>query len=457
MFNSTIGGLLDIESLQARLSELGVSESVLASRARQFASAAEALKERGATVSDSAVAFFVPGRIEVLGKHTDYAGGKSVVCAVDRGFAIIALPLEGPKISLTNVAQGEDVTFDFHPDLIAKHGHWSNYPMTVARRVARNFGPELRGAKIAFLSDLPIASGLSSSSAMVVGFFSVLSAINELPKRPLYQEVITDKLSLAEYLGTTENGQSYRKFAGDRGVGTFGGSEDHTAILCSEPDKLKCFRYAPTTFVREVPIPEGYVFVIGSSGVQAEKTGGAQQWYNDVATLAADAAATWRKGTGTEDANLARAIGNPTFTVERMVEILKSHEDRTWGSRLVQRFQHFYEEDQIIIPAALNALETSDVAAFGRAVKDSQAGAENLLGNQIDETKALVRMALDCDAVATSAFGAGFGGSVWALVRAIDAEKMRDQWAAVYQRQFPEHRDHSVFFVSTNGPATVQL
>jgi galactokinase len=291
----------------------------------------------------------------------------------------------------------------------------------------------------------------------VVGFFSVLSAVNELANRPLYQEVITDQLSLAEYLGTTENGQSYRKFAGDKGVGTFGGSEDHTAILCSEPGKLKCFSYAPTTFVRAVSIPAGYVFVIGSSGVKAEKTGGAQQWYNDVATLAADAATTWRKSLGTDDANLAQAIRNPAFSKEKMVEVLLSHSDPTWGTRLAQRFEHFYREDQEYIPAALNALDAADLAAFGAAVRDSQAGAEQLLGNQVEETIALVRIALDCGAFAASAFGAGFGGSVWALVKTDQAESMRKQWETVYNERFPQHRELATFFISTNGPAAVQL
>jgi galactokinase len=209
--------------------------------------------------------------------------------------------------------------------------------------------------------------------------------------------------------------------------------------------------------VRQVSIPAGYVFVIGSSGVRAEKTGGAQQWYNDVATLAADAAATWRKATGADDANLARAIANPNFTSKKMTEILLNHEDKSWGSRLFQRFSHFHEEDQVVIPAALDALDGGNIAAFRSAVKDSQAGAEILLGNQIDETKALVRMALECDAVAASAFGAGFGGSVWALAKEQDALTLCERWSALYQGRFPEHHSLAKFFISTNGPAAVQI
>ena len=76
---------------------------------------------------------------------------------------------------------------------------------------------------------------MSSSSAMVVAFFLALAKINRLSERPEYRENIHNQEDLAGYLATIENGQTFRKLAGDNGVGTFGGSEDHTAILCAKP------------------------------------------------------------------------------------------------------------------------------------------------------------------------------------------------------------------------------
>ena len=59
--------------------------------------------------------------------------------------------------------------------------------MTVARRVARELSrPIVRGATIAFASDLPPAAGMSSSSALMVATFLALSALNELPRRAVY-------------------------------------------------------------------------------------------------------------------------------------------------------------------------------------------------------------------------------------------------------------------------------
>jgi galactokinase len=204
-------------------------------------------------------------------------------------------------------------------------------------------------------------------------------------------------------------------------------------------------------------LPEGWVFVIGSSGVRAEKTGGAQQWYNDTATLASEAAAVWRQSTGRIDRNLAEAIASPGFTVDRMLEALRGHENAEWGARLATRFQHFYLEDKEIIPTALDAMAENNIAGFAEAVKRSQQGAEQLLGNQIEETIALVRMALNCGAAAASAFGAGFGGSVWALTQKDRAETVCREWSEKYLRDFPGRHGESQFFISGHSPATMQL
>jgi len=73
-------------------------------------------------------------------------------------------------------------------------------------------------------------------------------------------------------------------------VGTFGGSEDHTAIMSSEPNKIKMWRFAPTSLVETVDFPADIKFVICVSGAKAEKTKGSMSDYNDAALLAAYAA-----------------------------------------------------------------------------------------------------------------------------------------------------------------------
>ncbi len=98
------------------------------------------------------VAGFVPGRIEVLGRHTDYAGGRSLVCAIDRGFLCVASTNRKGLIRMTEDSREfPDAEFPLEPSIAPRRGHWSNYPMTVARRIARNFPGALRGAEIALV------------------------------------------------------------------------------------------------------------------------------------------------------------------------------------------------------------------------------------------------------------------------------------------------------------------
>jgi galactokinase len=348
------------------------------------------------------------------------------------------------------------------PDLTPTIGHWSNYPMTAARRIARNFPQNLRGADIAFASDLPMASGMSSSSAMIVSSFLVLSAVNALDQRPAYRQNIDSKEALAGYLGTVENGQSFGTLAGDKGVGTFGGSEDHTAMLCCTADTLAQYAYCPVRFQRRLPLPPDYVFAVASSGVVAEKTGLAREKYNRASLLCSAAIKAWRDATGANEIHLKAAIASAPGAAGRMREILRhvnaaQHGDTQFTpSDLLTRFEHFYAENEEIIPAAGDALANGDMQAFGRQVDRSQELTDTLLGNQMPETIFLARAARELGAVAASAFGAGFGGSVWSLIPKDKAHALIQEWRSAYAKEF-SNRAAAEFFITRAGPAAFEL
>ena len=211
------------------------------------------------------LAFFVPGRIEVLGKHTDYAGGRTMVAAVERGFCRRRLPRDDRQIVVIDAASGETIVFLRRPDLKPPAGSWSNYPMTVARRMAQELPGRYRGADIALLSDLPPAAGMSSSSALMIGVFLVLAEVNQLAARDEYWHNIgsNDSIWPATW-ARSRTGRVSARWQGDRGVGTFGGSEDHTAILCAEPNHISQYAYCPVEFEKMMPLPPGYVFAVGA-------------------------------------------------------------------------------------------------------------------------------------------------------------------------------------------------
>lgn len=405
---------------------------------------------------DKPVVFWVPGRIEVLGKHTDYAGGRSLLAATSRGFFFAAYPRTDDRVCVIDVLGRRRLDSRLHPDLTPRLGQWSNYAETVFRRVARNFPGPLKGADIAFASDLPQAAGMSSSSAMVVGVFLVLSRLNALDRSAVYRENIRGLEDLGGYLGTIENGQTFGSLDGDKGVGTFGGSEDHTAILCCQTGKLSQYAYCPVRFERIVSMPQDYVFAIGVSGVVAEKTGAAMVKYNRASRLASESLRVWREA-GTSDApHLACAIASAGKDAVRAVLEKAAHPEFS-SAELTARFDHFYAENEEILPHASAALSQGDLDAFGKQVARSQQLGTTLLKNQIPETEFLATAACNAGAAAASAFGAGFGGSVWALVRQDDAERFLADWGAAYGNAFPLAAKRSQFFATPAGPAAFEL
>jgi galactokinase len=110
-----------------------------------------------------------------------------------------------------------------------------------------------------------------------------------------------------------------------------------------------------------------------------------------------------------------------------------------------------------LVQSGGDALVAGDLAEVGRIVDMSQTTAELLLGNQVPETIALAASARELGAVAASAFGAGFGGSVYALVKRANVEEFRCRWAERYAATFPRRNDDAGFIVSNAGPPATKL
>jgi galactokinase len=403
-------------------------------------------------------AFWVPGRIEVLGKHTDYAGGRSLVAAADKGVCIAAVARNDRTIRVVDAAYDEDISFELSPELTPGSG-WSNYPMTVARRVCRNFPGNLRGCDIVFASDLPPASGMSSSSALMIAIFFALAAANQLEKHDAYLSNINGPESLAGYLATIENGQNFGSLKGDKGVGTFGGSEDHTAILNCRANMLSQYSYCPVHFERFINMPPNCIFAIASSGVAAEKTGEAKEKYNRASLLASAVIQLWQQKTGLDDPHIAGALTNNENAADKMRTILRQSRHTSFTpAELLNRFEHFYAESTEIIPAAGDALLANNTELFGKHVDRSQAIAEKLLGNQVEETVFLAQAARKLGATAASNFGAGFGGSTWALIPDDSkTELFLQKWSQQYHNAFPDAAAKANFFTTQAGPSVLQL
>ena len=391
-------------------------------------------------------AWFVPGRIEVLGKHTDYAGGRSLICAAEYGFRVVAALRNDRRVVLTDLGRRTAVVLD--PDGPGPDVSWATYPLTVLRRLSQNFPSMVHGVDLMFESDLPSAAGLSSSSALMIAVLLALSRASGLGATAPWTENIHDRHEdLASYAATIENGRTFRGLAGELGVGTEGGSEDHTAILCSEPSRVAQYAFCPTRRERSILVASDLVFAIGVSGVAARKTGEARADYNRASRNAARVLERWHAETGRHDASLAAAIASSPDAASRIRALVGGDQD------LRDRFDQFAEESTTLVPTAAAQLAGGDLDGFGHTVARSQELGERLLRNQVPETVALVAAARELGAVGASAFGAGFGGSVWALVEQSDARAFLERWQDAYRAACPAAADRSRFFTTRPGPA----
>lgn len=385
-------------------------------------------------------AWWVPGRIEVLGKHTDYAGGQVLNCATDVGMVTVARPRRDGLVRVISAHQVIEVPLAISA---TGSGGMSTYIAAVARRLARHFPGINTGIDLSISANLPAAAGMSSSSALVIAVHLALAAANRLSERPEYRADLGTHEDLVPYLGCHENGAGYRRFVGEAGVGTSGGSQDHAAILCSQAGRLNHWSFSPFHRLATVEWPANLILTVAVSGVLAEKTAAACEHFNRVADRVRAAVAMWNTASGRNDASIGAAILACGGTA-----VLAEIDDPD----LRQRAEQTIIETTDIIPAAVTALAASDFARFGALTARSQAMAVSHLLNQVPETIALVASAQDHGAVAASAFGAGFGGAVWAAFQRGDHRA--DAWIADYRQRFPQHPSAALYHIAPGPGAT---
>lgn len=483
----------DADLVTPKLLALGMAPTMAEEKRQMVASSASRLVDDGLPLDSRVKAFWVPGRVEVAGKHTDYAGGRSLLAATSRGFTVVSVDRSDGVCRLFTTfglsREKRSVELSISEELEPESGNWSAYPAVAIRRLAKNFDIK-EGAEIAIECDLPESSGMSTSSAVICLMWMVLAERNAIKRTEKFRTHLASEEELYAYLGFIENGQDCGPIlVGDKGVGTFGGSEDHTAIMSSEPGKMKLFSYCPTQHERTLDFPSDSMLVIAVSGALAEKTGGAMEDYNNSAFLARDAAAAWCKSAGRlplEEGklfvpgrpNLAEVVRHVRSTLsseegaatddkvrEAIAEAIGQVDDgqifgphgdaspaRYMAGALRERFEQFFDESEVMTARLAEAIAAGDGEALGKWSEESHRQTVECLRNTIPETAWLPEEARRQGALGASAFGAGFGGSCWALVRRGEADTFASNWAEAYHQKFPQRSKSSCFFTMTPGP-----
>jgi galactokinase len=195
-----------------------------------------------------------PGRVNLIGEHTDYSLLPVMPVAIDKAVLVAAAP--GPERRLVADSEAFPERLDVSTDeLPVRPVGWHRYLLAVVRVLS----PSPRGARLVVSGDLPATGGLSSSSALAVG---VLDALNRVWDLGIDR---TDYPALA--------------IAAERSIGVEGGTMDQTIISLAEPGSALRIDFDPPAR-RVVPIPPELALVAAYSGSEAPKGGAANLAYN---------------------------------------------------------------------------------------------------------------------------------------------------------------------------------
>src|SRR6476661_4899869 len=123
--------------------------------------------------------FRAPGRVNLIGEHTDYNEGFVMPAAINLSAFVDVWPRDDRKLQIRSENFNDEIEFDLDQLDLRPRGYWSDYALGVAVMIERA-GHRLRGARLLLRSEVPVGSGLSSSAAVEVATACALVATSEL-------------------------------------------------------------------------------------------------------------------------------------------------------------------------------------------------------------------------------------------------------------------------------------
>ncbi|MDQ6808072.1 MAG: galactokinase [Verrucomicrobiota bacterium] len=332
------------------------------------------------------VSAYAPGRVELLGNHTDYNQGVVLAAAIDRGLTVTGGSRGDGIVALKSRTLGREVTVPIGDLQPQKEERWANYPLGVTRELLRA-GYAIGGFDAEVDGDLAGGGGLSSSAAFEVATACFLIKLHGLTMEPM---------ELAKLCQRAEN-----EFVGVRSglldqVTSVFGRADHVVYLDCRSES-----------VRTVPFAAKLALVIAESG---SKHSLLHSRYN-----------TRRE----ECAAAAAALGLPNL---RSIDLRALEERRAQLSDLLyRRALHIVGENDRVW-RAVAYLESGDAVALGELMNESHESSRANFENSTAELDLLVRLARALPGVHGARLtGGGFGGATVTLVDARSAQTAADQ------------------------------
>ncbi len=405
--------------------------------ASQMARYSAALEQFRATYGPGPVHIFrTPGRVNLIGEHTDYNHGYVLPVALDRDVLLLARPRADSQVRLVNVES------DFGPRSFAVSaaipsaapGDWSNYARGPAQEFTRQRGVLAPGCdglvSAAPPFGVPRGAGVSSSSALTVAL----------------------AVAFAHFAGWQWQGAEMAQFCSDAEwyVGTRGGimdqfiallaQRDHALFLDCRPDAAGNFRTRP------IPLPAGYRLLVMDSGVRHTNT--RNEFNQRVAACRAGVALLRRTHPGITHlrdveneawAGLEAGLPEQVRLIDlraaglSLGDLPNVPEDAPLQVRACCR--HVWTENHRVLQT-MDALDRNDIRRVGELLDAAHASAAADYRISTPELDALTRAAREIDGVAGARLtGAGWGGCVIALVPDAQVDEFTMHVGRAYQRE----------------------
>jgi galactokinase len=334
-----------------------------------------------------------PGRVNLIGEHTDYNGGFVLPMAIpQRTWAALARRSDGRvRAASANLDNGHRVR-EFAVGAEEKTRSWIDYVQGVTR-AAREAGAGIGGYDLVIDSDVPLGSGLSSSAALEV---SVLRGLREL------FDLSLDDVALAKIGQRAENDF----------VGAPVGIMDQMAASLADAHTA-LFLDTRSLGYEQLPLPTGAALIVINSGVaHSHASGDYRTRRAECERAAASLGASLLRELGVEDLHRVMALPDP----------------------LGRRARHVITENQRVLDA-VTAIKRGDLAALGALFNASHASQRDDYEVSVPDVDRLVRIAQGEPGVYGARLtGGGFGGSIVALTDEPNAAGAAEHIAVAYAK-----------------------
>lgn len=341
-----------------------------------------------------------PGRLEILGNHTDYNEGFVLSVAVDRSTQVSFRKTQGSTCQVYSPMMGDGVR-EFGIDDIAiplPNKDWTNYVRGVVVELQKR-GHQISAFQALITSDIPLSAGMSSSASFEMAIVTGLDSLFEL-NLPISEKALIGQGCENHYIGANT------------------GLMDQLTSLSGRDGQLVISEYRDIT-IDHTPLPNELSLVVINSNVAHDLS----QEYNERRQQCENAVATIAKE-------------HPQVTALRDVDLDLLEANKTELELYdYKRALHVVGENTRVHKAK-ELLDERDFASFGQLLFESHASSKANFENSCPELDDLVEIAQQSQlCLGARLSGGGFGGISIHLVRSVDAEAYCDYATSAYTQK----------------------